>query len=87
LPGWAWRVFAFGQVPVIAGGGGGWQGRRGYVQQAVLADFPRLEEHSVYLCGSPVMIHDAKRAFLAAGADAARVYQDGFNFRSRAAPA
>jgi CDP-4-dehydro-6-deoxyglucose reductase len=87
IRGWAERLFEFRYVPVLSRAGGGWEGRRGYVQQAVLADFPRLEEHSVYLCGSPVMIHDAKRAFLAAGADAARVYQDGFNFRSRAAPA
>ncbi|MBP6563238.1 MAG: 2Fe-2S iron-sulfur cluster binding domain-containing protein [Neisseriaceae bacterium] len=33
-----------------------WQGRRGYIQDAVLADTPDLSGHEVYACGSPSMI-------------------------------
>jgi CDP-4-dehydro-6-deoxyglucose reductase len=52
------------------------------VQDAVLADHPDLSEHSIYLCGSPAMIHDAKEAFLSRGAVPDHLYADGFSFQS-----
>lgn len=44
-----------------------WQGRTGHVQDAVLADLPSLAMHEVYACGSPAMVADAERDFLARG--------------------
>jgi len=78
---WAKRLYEFEFVPVLSRPGPGWQGRTGYVQDAVLADVPDLSEHSVYLCGSPSMINDAKPRFVAAGADPARMYCDSFIFQ------
>ena len=72
------------RIPLRAGAvarAGGWAGRRGHVQQAVLADLADLSEYSIYLCGSPAMIADAKHAFLARGADLERIYTDGFSFQ------
>lgn len=81
---WGGRLFEFRYVPVVSRPGSGWDGRRGHVQDAVLADHPNLAEHSVYLCGSPTMIRDAKQAFLANGASVDHIYVDGFNFQQRA---
>ena len=42
-----------------------WQGRTGYVHEAVLADYPDLSGHQVYVCGSPVVVEAAHRDFTA----------------------
>jgi CDP-4-dehydro-6-deoxyglucose reductase len=84
---WSERIFEFRYVPVLSRAGEGWDGRRGHLQHAVVADGHDLSECSIYLCGSPTMIHDAKALFLAHGADPARIYVDGFSFRASAAAA
>ncbi|NWG39600.1 MAG: CDP-6-deoxy-delta-3,4-glucoseen reductase [Hydrogenophilaceae bacterium] len=40
-----------------------WQGRTGYVHQAVLGDFSDLSGYEVYACGAPVMVDAARAAF------------------------
>lgn len=81
---WGSRLYEFRYVPVLSRSSSSWQGGRGYVQDAVLADHADMSEHSIYLCGSPTMISDAKKAFLARGASVDHIYVDGFNFQSRA---
>ena len=48
---------------------------------------PTSSGHSIYLCGSPAMIADAKHVFLARGADLEHIYTDGFSFQHASAPA
>jgi CDP-4-dehydro-6-deoxyglucose reductase len=43
----------------------GWDGRTGYVHEAVMADHPDLSRHQVYACGAPLMVEAAQRDFLA----------------------
>jgi len=43
-----------------------WQGRTGYVHDAVLADFADLSGYQVYACGAPVMVDAAREAFVSA---------------------
>lgn len=78
---WGERLYDFHYVPVLSQAAEGWSGRRGYVQQAVLSDLGDLSEHAVYLCGSPIMIADAKSAFLAHGASLEHLYTDSFVFQ------
>lgn len=78
---WAERLYEFQYVPVLSRPASGWSGRRGYVQHAVCEDFPDLSEHAVYLCGSPTMIDDARRHFLANGASIDHLYADRFTFQ------
>jgi CDP-4-dehydro-6-deoxyglucose reductase len=40
-----------------------WQGRTGFVHQAVLADFDDLSGYQVYACGAPAMVDSARDAF------------------------
>jgi CDP-4-dehydro-6-deoxyglucose reductase len=78
---WGARLYEFQYVPVLSRPGSGWAGRRGYVQHAVCEDFADLSEYSVYLCGSPTMIDDARRQFLAKGASIDHLYADSFTFQ------
>lgn len=79
---WADRLYEFQYVPVLSRASDGWTGRRGHVQDAVLADLPDLSEHAIYLCGSPTMIAEAKAAFAARGASVDHLYADSFVFQS-----
>jgi CDP-4-dehydro-6-deoxyglucose reductase len=78
---WGARLYEFQYVPVLSRPADGWAGRRGYVQHAVCEDFADLSEHSVYLCGSPAMISDARRHFVAKGASIEHLYADSFTFQ------
>ncbi|MBB2930322.1 2Fe-2S iron-sulfur cluster-binding protein [Paraburkholderia silvatlantica] len=78
---WGARLYEFQYVPVLSRPGNGWAGRQGYVQHAVCEDFADLSEHSVYLCGSPAMINDARRHFLEKGASINHLYADSFTFQ------
>ncbi len=42
-----------------------WQGRTGYVHEAVLEDFADLSGYQVYACGAPIMVDSAHGAFTA----------------------
>lgn len=57
-----------------------WDGRTGYVQEAVLADFEDLSDFEVYACGLPEMVHTAKAALTARGLDPQRCYSDAFEY-------
>lgn len=85
LRSWQAGFAEFRYVPVLSRGGPLWGGRRGYVQDAVAADFDDLSEHAIYLCGSPAMIAAAKRAFLDRGASAQHIYAEGFTTAARPA--
>lgn len=65
-------------VPVLSRAGEDWNGRRGHVQDAVLADHPDLSGAVVYACGSDAMIHSARERLLAAGLPAHHFYSDAF---------
>lgn len=57
----------------------GWQGRTGFVHQAVMADWPDLSGHEVYACGAPVMVESAQRDFVArCGLPADAFHADAF---------
>ena len=55
----------FSFIPVLSNSlpGDEWQGRTGFVHDAVLADFDDLSGYQVYACGAPVMVDSARDAF------------------------
>ncbi|WP_157016881.1 FAD-binding oxidoreductase [Mesorhizobium xinjiangense] len=66
-------------TPVVSGADAGWQGRRGFVHEAVLEDYPDMAGLEVYACGAPVMIEAARRDFCAkAGLDPDLFFSDAF---------
>jgi CDP-4-dehydro-6-deoxyglucose reductase len=56
-----------------------WDGRTGFVHQAVMQDLPDLSGHQVYACGAPVMVDAAQRDFSArCGLPPEEFYADSF---------
>ena len=56
-----------------------WQGRKGFVHQAVLEDIPDLSGYQVYACGAPVVVESAQRDFSdLAGLDEDEFFADAF---------
>jgi CDP-4-dehydro-6-deoxyglucose reductase len=78
---WTDRLCDFKYVPVLSRADADWTGRRGYVQDAVAAEIEDISEPAIYLCGSPVMVADSKRRFIAAGASLNHIYTDSFLFQ------
>lgn len=80
---WGERLYEFNYVPVLSQADTNWDGRAGYVQDAVTADLDDLSEHAIYLCGSPEMIAGAKQAFLGRGAQLDYIYAEGFTVQQK----
>ena len=81
---WAAEHANIKYIPVLSepAADDGWQGRTGFVHQAVLADFPDLSGYQAYACGAPVMIEAAKRDFVAQGLPEEEFFADAFTFSS-----
>ena len=58
-----------------------WQGRTGFVHQAVLDDYRDLSAHEVYACGAPVVVEAAQRDFTSQrGLPNEAFFSDAFTF-------
>lgn len=58
----------------------GWQGRRGWVHEAVLEDYPSLADVDVYAAGPPPMIAVMQELFPAHRLPQGRLFFDSFEF-------
>ena len=84
---WADTIPGFKFVPVVSDAlpEDGWQGRTGYVHQAVMDDLPDLSGYQVYACGAPVVIDAARHDFVAAcGLPEAEFLADAFTSQREA---
>lgn len=57
-----------------------WQGRQGYVHQAVLAEFDSLSAFDIYIVGRFDMAKIAREDFVKQGASTERIFGDAFAF-------
>ncbi len=57
-----------------------WQGRTGWVHEAVAADYPDLSTYEVYMSGPPPMITAARPVFTAQGLPEEHLFYDSFDF-------
>lgn len=55
-----------------------WEGRKGYIQQAIIDDGHDLSDAVVYACGSENMIHSAHEQLVTAGLNSKHFYSDAF---------
>jgi CDP-4-dehydro-6-deoxyglucose reductase, E3 len=65
-------------VPVLSSIDSGWNGRRGYVQEALVADGVPLQDAVIYACGSNEMIHSAQVLLRSSGLPERRFFSDAF---------
>ncbi len=68
--------------PVLSQPDADWDGRKGHVQEALLADFENLSGFEVYACGHPDMVYSARDAAVARGVDPEHCYSDAFSWAS-----
>jgi len=61
-----------------------WQGRTGFVYEAVVNDFDSLAGFDVYMAGPPAMINASKKAFIEKGLPEDQLFSDSFEFAKRA---
>ncbi len=61
-----------------------WQGKKGFVTQAVLEQYPELSEYAVYMAGPPQMIESCKESFIHAGLNKEKLYYDSFEYSTDA---
>jgi CDP-4-dehydro-6-deoxyglucose reductase, E3 len=79
---WAKEYPHFTFIPVLSEpkDSDNWQGRTGFVHQAVLDDFDSLAGYQVYACGAPVMIDASKDAFISQGLPEDEYFADSFTY-------
>ena len=77
---WAEANPNFSWVPVLSEPDADWEGRSGWVHQAVLDDHPSLAEVDCYLSGPPPMVDAGRAAFEAAGAGLDQLFSDAFEY-------
>lgn len=75
---WADKYENVHYIPVLSENELMWEGRKGYVHQAVVDDFPSLDNYHVYACGSQVMIEVAKKALIEIGLADENFFSDAF---------
>jgi aquacobalamin reductase/NAD(P)H-flavin reductase len=67
-------------IPVVENPSDSWQGKTGYVHQAVMNDIASLEEFDIYLAGPFKMAGIAREDFIKHGAVKERIFADAFAF-------
>ncbi|WP_016956898.1 NAD(P)H-flavin reductase [Catenovulum agarivorans] len=72
------QLFKF--IPVIENPNDDWSGRTGNVIDAVLADFPSLQDYQLYSAGRFEMVGKARKAFLNQGLNQDNIFADAFAF-------
>lgn len=79
---WSARIDELTYVPVLSEPkeDDQWEGRTGWVHEAVLADFDDLPACDIYMSGPPPMIEAAKAAFLAKGVPDEQLFSDSFEY-------
>ena len=84
--GWAFKYENISYTPVLsdAKDTDNWDGRTGFVHEAVTDDQQNLSSHDVYMSGPPPMINAAKDAFVKQGLPLEQLYSDSFDYSSDA---
>lgn len=79
---WAANCADFRYTPVLSDPHprDGWQGRTGWVHEALAADHPDLRGFDVYMSGPPPMIDAAKTDFTRLGLPLDRLFYDTFDY-------
>ena len=80
---WADELPHFSYIPVLSEprAEDAWQGRTGYVHEAIMADFSDLSQYEIYAGGSPAMVNAGKVSFPKNGLSLAHYFSDAFEFQ------
>jgi CDP-4-dehydro-6-deoxyglucose reductase len=78
---WSQQHDNFSFIPVLSEPGDApWQGRSGFVHEAVMQDIANISDYDVYMTGPPVMVNAAAAAFEEAGLSREQMFSDSFEY-------
>jgi CDP-4-dehydro-6-deoxyglucose reductase len=77
---WAEHHDNFSYTPVLSEPDADWQGRTGFVHDAIVEDFEDLSGYEIYASGPPVMVNAGVEAFPAAGLPLEHYFSDAFEY-------
>ncbi|MCP3869708.1 MAG: CDP-6-deoxy-delta-3,4-glucoseen reductase [Gammaproteobacteria bacterium] len=77
---WAAEYDNFRYTLVLSEPDSGWQGRTGWVHEAVVADYPDMSSFDLYMSGPPPMVYAAKDAFSSVGLPGEHMFSDVFEW-------
>jgi len=77
---WVREYANFAYTPVLSEPDADWQGRAGFVHEAVITDHPDMSGFDVYLSGPPVMVEAGRLAFEARGLSVDHMFSDAFEY-------
>jgi CDP-4-dehydro-6-deoxyglucose reductase len=81
LPGyWVEQHPNFEYTPVLSEPDADWEGRTGFVHEAVVADHPDMSGFDVYLSGPPIMVEAGRQALLECGLTMDHMFSDAFEY-------
>ncbi|MFT4633344.1 MAG: CDP-4-dehydro-6-deoxyglucose reductase [Candidatus Pseudothioglobus sp.] len=82
---WQAQMERFTFVPVVSQPDTSpqWSGRTGLLPDAVLEDFTRLDDVTIYVSGGPGMVYATLDRFIAHGLDKNRIFSDVFSYAPR----
>jgi CDP-4-dehydro-6-deoxyglucose reductase len=76
----------FAYTPVLSEPDPDWQGRTGFVHEAVVADYPDMSPFDVYMSGPPVMVEAGRIAFESHGLGREHMFSDAFEYAADVRP-
>jgi CDP-4-dehydro-6-deoxyglucose reductase len=81
---WSQKLPNFKFTPVLSepDEADGWQGKVGFVHEAVIEAYKDLSDHDLYMCGPPVMIEASRNAVTAKGLNQDNMFSDSFDFQA-----
>ncbi len=83
---WAREHANFNYTPVLSEPDPDWTGRRGFVHQAVVEDYPDMSGFDVYMSGPPVMVEAGRVAFGSRGLSREHMFSDAFEYAADSGP-
>lgn len=83
---WAQQHDSFTFIPVLSEPDAPWQGRSGFVHEAVMQDIANISDYDVYMTGPPVMVNAAVSAFEEAGLSREQMFSDSFEYGAQNDP-
>lgn len=83
---WAREHAHFRYTPVLSEPDPDWDGRRGFVHEAVVEDHPDMSGFDVYMSGPPVMVETGRAAFETRGLGREHMFSDAFEYAADSRP-
>jgi len=77
---WTHELHGFSYTPVLSRPHTQWTGKTGLLQDAVLADYPNLENYRIYISAPEPIVHDVLHELQRAGIQRKYYYSDVFDY-------